>query len=158
MQEVADEAARQRQAGIDAARALAELAIEVEELTAKQASADTVVHRLRARVHRSGLEPIDRAGEETTFDPTEMRVYVLPYQGDPELPQKAMDWPLDTPLSAFGEPLANDQQTRCGVVTGDEFRQVYAAAQTANQLTPWVSDGTEYRLILRPLLPDEHTC
>jgi len=62
------EAARQRQAAIDAARALAELAIEVEELTAKQASADTVVHRLRERVHRSGLEPIDRAGEETTFD------------------------------------------------------------------------------------------
>jgi hypothetical protein len=61
-------AARQRQAAIDAARALAELAIEVEELTAKQASAETLVHRLRARVNRSGLEPIDRAGAETTFD------------------------------------------------------------------------------------------
>src|SRR5262245_27637503 len=102
--------------------------------------------------------PEGSVGEETPFEPAEMRVYVLPYKGDPELPQKAMDWPLDTPLSTFGEPLAQDPQTRCGVLTGDAFEQVYAAAQTANPLTPWKSEGTDYRLILRPLLPDEHTC
>ncbi len=62
------EAARQRQAAIDAVRPLAEIAIEVEELTAKQATPDTLIHRLRARVNRSGLEPIDQAGAETTFD------------------------------------------------------------------------------------------
>jgi len=102
--------------------------------------------------------PQGSVGADEPFDPTEMRVYVLAYQGDPELPQKAMDWPLDTPLSAFGEPLADGPQTRCGVITGQEFEQVYGAAQSANQLTPWVSEGTKYRLILRPLLPDEHTC
>lgn len=102
--------------------------------------------------------PAGSVGEETPFEPTEMRVYALPYQRDPELPQTAIDWPLDTPLSAFGDPLENDPQSRCGVVTGDEFDQVYVAAQSANQLTPWVSDGTKYRLILRPLLPDERTC
>jgi hypothetical protein len=100
--------------------------------------------------------PQGSVGEETPFDPTEMRVYVLPYQGDPELPQEAMDWPLETPLSTFGEPLANDPETRCGVITGDELDQVHAASQSANQLTPWLSDGTKFRLILRPLLPDEH--
>jgi hypothetical protein len=102
--------------------------------------------------------PTGSVGEEKPFDPTEMRVYVLPYRRDPELSQEPMDWPLGTPLSAFGEPLANDPQTRCGVVTGDEFEQVYEAAQIANQLTPWESGGTRYRLILRPLLPDEHGC
>ncbi len=61
-------AARQRQGEIDAVRTLAELAIEVEELTANEASSNAMVHRVRARVNRSGLEPIDRAGEETTFD------------------------------------------------------------------------------------------
>ena len=61
-------AARQRQGEIDAVRTLAELAIEVEELTANEASSSAMVHRVRARVNRSGLEPIDRAGEETTFD------------------------------------------------------------------------------------------
>jgi hypothetical protein len=28
----------------------------------------------------------------------------------------------------------------------------------ANGLTPWTSGGTDYHLIFRPLLPDEHTC
>jgi len=102
--------------------------------------------------------PEDSVGADEAYQPTEMRVYVLPYRKDPDLPQQAMDWPLDTPLSAFGEPLANDPQTRCGVVSGGDFDEVYAAAQSANQLTPWVSEETDYRLILRPLLPDEHTC
>lgn len=61
-------AARQRQEDIDAVRTLAELAIEVEELTVNEASSSAMIHRVRARVNRSGLEPIDRAGEETMFD------------------------------------------------------------------------------------------
>lgn len=61
-------AARQRQTEIDGARALAELAGEVEELTVNEASARAMIHRVRARVKRTGLEPIERAGEETTFD------------------------------------------------------------------------------------------
>jgi hypothetical protein len=61
-------AARQRQAEIDAARALAELASEVEELVVNEVSATTMIHRVRSRVRRSDLEPVDRAGEETTFD------------------------------------------------------------------------------------------
>jgi hypothetical protein len=102
--------------------------------------------------------PRGSVGQETPFDPTEMRVYVLPYRHDPQLPQEAIDWPVETPLSTFGEPVANDPQTRCGVVAGDEFERVYAAAQSANQLTPWMSNGEKYGLILRPLLPDEHGC
>jgi hypothetical protein len=102
--------------------------------------------------------PPGSVGAEEPFRPSEMRVYVLPYQGDPELPQEAMDWPLDAPLSTFGEPLADQPDTRCGVISGEELDTVYADARSANQLTPWVSEGTKYRLILRPLLPDEHTC
>lgn len=62
-------AARQRQAAIDDVRAFAELAIEMEELVANQASARAMVHRLRARAKLAGLEPVDRAGAATTFDP-----------------------------------------------------------------------------------------
>lgn len=61
-------AARHRQSQIDGVRALAELAIEVEELTANAASSAAMVHRVRARVRRTGLEPVERAGEQTTFD------------------------------------------------------------------------------------------
>jgi hypothetical protein len=63
-----EEAGRRRQARIDTLRALAELAIEVEELVANEASAAALVQRVRGRVRRSGLEPVDRAGEQTTFD------------------------------------------------------------------------------------------
>jgi hypothetical protein len=64
----AEEAARQRQKEIDGVRSLAELAIEVEELIANEVSTATVVQRVRARVKRTGLEPIERAGDEIAFD------------------------------------------------------------------------------------------
>jgi hypothetical protein len=60
--------AQERQLRIDAVRALAELAMEVEELTANEAEVAVLVAKVRARAHREGLEPIGRAGEETTFD------------------------------------------------------------------------------------------
>lgn len=63
-----EEAGRRRQAKIDGLRALAELAIEVEELVANGASGKTLVQRVRGRVKRAGLEPVERAGDETTFD------------------------------------------------------------------------------------------
>jgi hypothetical protein len=57
-----------RQAEIAAIRALAELAVEVEELAFNEASARAVVHRVRARAKLAQLEPIERAGAETTFN------------------------------------------------------------------------------------------
>jgi len=63
-----EDAARRRQAVLDGVRALAELASEVEELTANEASGRALIHRVRGRVKLSGLEPIERAGETVTFD------------------------------------------------------------------------------------------
>jgi hypothetical protein len=103
--------------------------------------------------------PNGSVGTERPYDPTEMRVYVLPYQGDAELPQDPIEWPLEPPLDAFGEPVQNGPgHTRCGVVTGENLTTLLAAAGKANALTPWTSGGTEYHLIFRPLLPDEHAC
>jgi hypothetical protein len=95
---------------------------------------------------------------ESEYVPTEMRVYVRPYLGDPELEQEPIEWPLDQPLDGFGEPDPNLSDTRCGVVSGADLEELQPLAQSANQLTPWVSDGTEHALVFRPLLPDEHTC
>jgi hypothetical protein len=63
-----ESAARRRQAQIDAVRALAELASDVEELTANEVAPQVLVRQVRARVKRSSLEPIERAGEATRFD------------------------------------------------------------------------------------------
>lgn len=63
-----EDAARLRQAELDGLRALSELAAEVEELVANEVDPAVLVRRVRARVKRAGLEPIDRAGEHTEFD------------------------------------------------------------------------------------------
>jgi len=103
--------------------------------------------------------PNGSVGAERPYDPTEMRVYVLPYHGDAELPQDPIGWPLEPPLDAFGGRVQNaSSDTRCGVVTGEDLTTLLAAARNANALTPWTSGGTEYQLIFRPLLPDEHSC
>jgi hypothetical protein len=60
--------AQERQLRIDAVRGLAELAMDVEELTVNEAEATVLVEKVRARATRAGLEPIGRAGEQTAFD------------------------------------------------------------------------------------------
>lgn len=105
--------------------------------------------------------PKDSVGSQGTFTPDNLAVYVRsgapPAHGG--LTQKAVDWPAaDSPLNAFGDPTLGVPGTRCGVVTGADAASVLAAAERANQLTPWMSAGGLYTLQFRPLLPDQHTC
>jgi hypothetical protein len=102
--------------------------------------------------------PEGSIGQEEPFEPSEMRVYVQPYRGDSALTQPQVDWPLASTLEAFGEEDANFADLRCGVVGGDDLGVLMPEARSANELTPWTSDGGEFSLIFRPLLPDEHTC
>jgi hypothetical protein len=102
--------------------------------------------------------PVGSIGSEEPFTADEMRVYVLPYRGDPELEQPKVDWPLRPELDTFGEPDPNLEDIRCGVVTGEDLATLLPEARSANELTPWSSDTGEFALIFRPLLPDEHTC
>lgn len=72
-------------------------------------------------------------------------------------PGKA-DWPLETPLAEIGEPFEFMEQARCVTLEGAELESVLSALQGTNQLTAWESDGEEYALLLRPILPDEQGC
>lgn len=103
--------------------------------------------------------PEGSIGAEEPFTADEVRIHVLPYQGDPELPQEPVDWPLETALAAFGarEP-GGLEDARCGVVSGADLDALWPLMRGANDLTPWSSGKAEYRLVLRPLLPDEHGC
>jgi hypothetical protein len=58
----------ERMRRIRAVRALAELAIEVEELAVHRASPQALIHRVRSRASHAGLEPIESAGDRTSFD------------------------------------------------------------------------------------------
>lgn len=85
-------------------------------------------------------QPADRA-------PTDER------EPDPQTKQ----WPLDTPLSRLGEPFTLPA-SRCFVVEGADLQTMLDALQDANRLTRWRSEGNEYLLYVRPLLPDEEGC
>jgi hypothetical protein len=104
--------------------------------------------------------PQGSVGVEEPFTYEEMRIYAQPYQGEPELPQEPVAWPLAVGLDAFGEAAEPGaiQDIRCGVVSGTDLDAVLQTAEGTNELTPWTSDGAEHRLILRPLLPDERGC
>ena len=104
------------------------------------------------------LVPEGSLGAEEPYVPTEMRVFVLPYRGEPDLPQQPVEWPASGSLDRLGQPIEVLEDSRCGIVGGEDLTDLLAAATTANQLTPWTSEGTEHSLIFRPLLPDEHDC
>lgn len=103
--------------------------------------------------------PSGSIGTEEPYAYSEIRIYAMPYQGQPDVPQERVAWPLATPLDSFGDPQqVGIQDARCGVVSGADLDTLMPLMQGANELTPWTSGGSRYRLILRPLLPDEHGC
>lgn len=103
--------------------------------------------------------PAGSVGQEGAYVANAARLLVGPYTPDDQLRQDPTDWPLAGSLARFGEPtyLLGDGW-RCGEVAGDDWTAVHALAVEANQLTPWVSGGDRYRIVFRPLLPDEHGC
>jgi hypothetical protein len=103
--------------------------------------------------------PEGSVGQEESLDPSELRVYTQPYQGKPEPPQDEVAWPLGEPLGSFGDPVEDyPEPLRCGVVDGDDLSALLPVAGSANEISPWTSDGGQYQLIFRPLLPDESGC
>lgn len=62
------DAARLEQREKELVRALAEMAIEVEELAVNEASTRALVHTVRALAKVAALRPVERAGETARFD------------------------------------------------------------------------------------------
>ena len=100
--------------------------------------------------------PAGSLGREEPFRPNELRVFVLPYQPQEDLPQRVMDWPA----GSFGGFLRVIDLTdvRCGTVSGSALPAVLSAAGSANELTRWRADGRLWTVVFRPLLPDESGC
>lgn len=102
--------------------------------------------------------PDGSIGEATPYDATSARLFVSEYQGDPALHQGPVTWPLSQPLTG-SETGTEPGGYGCLAVTGADWTDTLApAAQSANQLTPWVSEGRRWAILFRPLLPDEHGC
>ena len=97
-------------------------------------------------------------GPERPYEGDAARLLVGPVQEDPDLPQDAVAWPIEAPLRSLGKPVSWDDRTRCAIVEGDDWLAVRAAAERANQLSPWTDGRTRRSIAFRPLLPDEADC
>lgn len=100
-------------------------------------------------------------GDATPYVPTALQLLVS--DGAPvdeqALGQEPIEWPLETPLATFGEPMAAlIMGERCGVVTGSDVDALLPSFQAANTLTPWTDDGAAFGIAVRPLLPGEAGC
>ncbi len=71
----------------------------------------------------------------------------------PAQPERA--WPGPT---LPGGPIGTIPNLGCVTVTGEDLAAVLGVAKSANQRTPWTSDGREWLVDFRPLLPEETSC
>ena len=108
-------------------------------------------------------------GPETTYRPARMRAYVAPVMtwpteaGTTPAPatarpgQDVRPWPLDAPPELFGTIVdANEGTWRCGVLEADLAGRL--GVDTATNDTRWQADDRLFRVVVRPILPDEPGC
>jgi hypothetical protein len=104
-----------------------------------------------------GLEP---GGAAYAWD----RLRVIAVPDDPAsgpVPERARvtDWPATTLLQRFGEAVPQEGPgVRCGVLAGADLATLRPALEASHELTFWRSGDLTFRLLLRPLLPDESDC
>ncbi len=100
-------------------------------------------------------------GPEGTYQPLGFQLFVTPGapQSDtPGLARPPVPWPLATPLASFGRPdPTSTAGGRVGLVTGSDAATLGPILAGATQLTGFTSDGAEWTIAARPLLPDEVT-
>jgi hypothetical protein len=132
-----------------------------DQMSASERRARASLLALQAKLSNlTSWLPKGSLSRDESFVPSGLRVFVRPGPpaAQPPLEEPAIDWPLPTPLRAFGTSLATWPDLRCGAVTGGDLNVLLAAARRANELSPWRSGDATYSLTFRPLLPDESGC
>lgn len=104
------------------------------------------------------LVPTGSLGEVQTYVSAAAQLLVRPYRPDDQLPQDPIRWPIATRLDSGTPVVMLGEDASCLVVSGDAWTAVRALAEQGNQLTPWRSEGVDYAITFRPLLPDETGC
>ena len=99
------------------------------------------------------------AGPDGTYTPLGFQLFVTPgppQVSDPNLARPPVSWPLATPLASFGkvDTLGTDG-ARVGVVVGTDATTIGPILTSATQITPFLSGGTQWTIVVKPLLPDE---
>ncbi len=108
-------------------------------------------------------------GPEAAHRPAWMRVYVAPVMtwpteaGTTPAPatlrpgQDVRDWPFDAPPDVFGAFVGEHDGTwRCGLLESEAAGRL--GVESATNDTRWRAGDRLYRVVVRPLLPDEAGC
>lgn len=140
--------------------ALSEALPEDPALTAEQQAARAKMSAFIESL--SDLRTLVGAGNvtgSTQYAPERLAAVAAPWRADGVEPgvsaPPARTWPGP---ALPGELAGAGIDVGCATVTGDQVAAVLAAAKDANALTPWTSGGKQWRVTLRPLLPDEADC
>jgi hypothetical protein len=96
-------------------------------------------------------------GPESMYAPSGYAVLVGPAPDDQGLAQPPIAWPFAAGFAAFGKPLADASNRRCGSLVDDDAAAIRAAFGAATQITRWrdPTDGSFRGLTVRPLLPGD---
>ncbi len=111
----------------------------------------------------------ERVEPDAAHRPGRMRVFVAPVMAWPESAggtpapataragQDVREWPLDAPPDVFGDIVDERQGTwRCGLL--DSVAADRLGVGSATNDTRWQAGDLLYRVVVRPLLPDEAGC
>ncbi|EFC85909.1 hypothetical protein [Parafrankia sp. EUN1f] len=141
------------------------------ELTARQRSAREALEQLQDALTDLPTTLGPRAvSEPEPYTPAAVAAFVEPRpEGCPSAPSgggplAGCDPATGTGVPAWpgpslpGEPFGSLTRTTCATVSGDQARELLAVARTAVSTTRWTSDGRQWMVRFRPLLPDETGC
>jgi hypothetical protein len=92
----------------------------------------------------------------TAYQPTAVAVFAAPWAKPASGPvPEAKAWPGPALPGTDVDPAS---KAGCVAVTGAQTPKVLAAAKGANALTPWTTATGKWKIVFRPLLPDENGC
>jgi hypothetical protein len=130
--------------------ALSEAPSNDRRLTTGQRDART---RIAAYVKKLGALPKPNS---TAYEATSVLAYAAPWSAPANGPGPVTkQWPGPSLPGADVDPAT---KAGCVVVSGAQAPKVLAAAKSANADTPWATDAGKWRIVFRPLLPDENSC
>ena len=130
----------------------------VRGLTAdQQAARAKLLDLVRALTDLQSTLPAGTVGPVTAYVPQAVAAIVTPaHPGPSDPPQQPRPWPGP---ALPGRPMPGPSGVSCVTATGQAADAVLSAARTASQLTPWTSsDGRQWWVFFRPLLPGESGC
>ena len=118
----------------------------------------TAEQKTARKTLRAFVDKLTGLGTDTAepYRPSEVAALAQPYTAPGDgLTSPEVRWPGP---ALPGDYLNKQVGLRCVAVTGARKDAVWAAAQKATQITPWVSGGRKWSVTFRPLLPDEAGC